>query len=44
MQLVNMGEYLRQHERMTLADREPEERLHHDVSSNPEVRQLVLAT
>jgi len=38
------AEHLRQHERMTLADRELEERLQSYVRGNPSVRHLVSAT
>ena len=38
------AEHLRQHERMTLADRELEERLQRYVRGNPWIRHLVSAT
>jgi hypothetical protein len=38
------AEHLRQHERMTLADRELEERLQSYVRGNPRVRHMVSAT
>ena len=38
------AEHLRQHERMTLADRELEERLQRYVRGSPKVRHLVSAT
>jgi hypothetical protein len=38
------AEHLRQHERMTLADRELEERRQRYVRGNPRIRHLVSAT
>lgn len=38
------AEHLRQHERMTISDRELEERLQGYVRGNPRVRHLVSAT
>jgi hypothetical protein len=38
------AEHLRQHERMTFADRELEEKLQRYVRGNPRVRHLVSAT
>jgi hypothetical protein len=38
------GEHVRQHERMTLADRELEESLQRYIQRSPKVRHLVSAT